>query len=144
VATKKCVKQGCKVAETCAVGAEASVPVPTPKRNRARSKAASRKQPEVEKSAQPELIAEPPGELPSASEALAPSVLASSLCSAQPNLGEVHWHKQGSNILDGRESLFLKVWDVVSSFRRPKFETRPQPVKKQAVEDDDLYSDLFK
>jgi hypothetical protein len=142
VATKKCVKQGCEVAETCAAGA--AISVPTPKRTRTRSKAASRKRPDVEKSAQPELSAEPPGEVPSASEALAPTALASSLCSAKPNLGEVHWHKQDSNILDGRESLFLKVWDVVSSFRRPKFEPRPQPAKRQTVEDNDLYSDMFK
>jgi hypothetical protein len=33
---------------------------------------------------------------------------------------------------------------VVSSFRRPKSETRPVPAKKQAVEDDDLYSNLFR
>jgi hypothetical protein len=144
VATKKCVKQGCEVAETCAVGAEASVPEPTPKRTRTKSKAAPRKRPNLEIPAQPELSAEPPGELPAASEVPVPSVHASSVCLAKPNLGDVHWHKQDSNILDGRESLFLKVWDVVSSFRRPKSETRPVPAKKQAVEDDDLYSNLFK
>jgi hypothetical protein len=143
VATKKCAKQGCEVAETCAVGTEASGPVPTPKRTRVRSKAAPRKRPDVEKS-QPELSTEPPEELPSTSESPEPSALAASLCSAKPNLGEVHWHKQDSGILDGRESLFLKVWNVVSSFRRPKFQPLPQPAKKQAVEDTDLYSDLFK
>ena len=138
------MKEGCEIAETCAVGPDASASIPTPKRPRVKSKTAPRKQPDAEKSAQSELSAEPPRELPSASKAPAPSVLASSLCSAKPNLGEVHWHKQDSNILDGRESLFLKVWDALSSFHLPKFGTRPQPVKEQAVEDDNFYSDLFK
>ncbi len=60
------------------------------------------------------------------------------------NMGEVHWQKRSSSILDGRESLFLKIWVLISSFPMAKAEGCPRPTKKSAAEDADPYADLFR
>ncbi|KIL96669.1 hypothetical protein CCC_01932 [Paramagnetospirillum magnetotacticum MS-1] len=45
--------------------------------------------------------------------------------------------------MDGRESLFLKVWNAISSFQTPKAPVRPKTPKKRPEAELDPYADLF-
>ncbi|RAU23457.1 hypothetical protein CU669_04875 [Paramagnetospirillum kuznetsovii] len=63
--------------------------------------------------------------------------------SVKTGLGEIHWQKRDAGILDGRESLFLKVWNALSSFQMPKAPLRPKAPKKRPETEIDPFADLF-
>ncbi|CAA7626561.1 conserved hypothetical protein [Magnetospirillum sp. SS-4] len=140
--TRKCEKPVCDSAEPCAVEADQALAPPAAKRTKAKTRTPKPRQTVILNAGPAEATPAPTVAPAAPSAEAAPAVTTGQ--AVKTGLGEVHWQKQeAAGILDGRESLFLKVWNAISSFQMPKAPARPKAPKKQPATEVDPYADLF-
>jgi hypothetical protein len=136
--TRKCGKPVCDNAASCAADTERAPPPSAARRAKARTPKPRRS--DLRDADPTDIVTAPPPPAPAVEAA--PAVATGQ--SVKTGLGEVHWQKrEEAGILDGRESLFIKIWNAISSFRTPKAPVRPKTPKKRPEAELDPYADLF-